>query len=117
MPDGPFRGYFPTKINEDWNLQPYFRFFLSYNPLTGETTNSADLGELRLGLIVNYNLTAKATLWTNMVWETTHWDKPKNNHLVTITHGDNNQQDPCLYSVGINYSLVMTFPEAELARS
>ncbi|KEY59889.1 hypothetical protein SRDD_09990 [Serratia sp. DD3] len=34
-----------------------------------------------------------------MAWETTHWDKSKNNQLVTITHGDNNQQDFRLYSV------------------
>lgn len=101
------RGYFPTKINEEWNLQPYFRFFLSeknYDPLTGSTTNSADLGGTRLGLIVNYNLTSKVTLWSNVAWEITRWDKSKNSQVVTITHGDNNQQDFRLYSVGVKYS-------------
>ncbi|WON77355.1 OmpG family monomeric porin [Serratia sp. UGAL515B_01] len=101
------RGYFPTKINEEWNIQPYFRLFLSekiYDPLTGATTNSADLGGLRLGLIVNYNFTSKVTLWSNVAWETTHWDKSKNSQVVQITYGDNNRLDFRLYSVGVTYS-------------
>ncbi len=100
------RGYFPTTINEQWNIQPYFRYFLNeknYDPLTGATTNRADNGGLRLGLIVNYNLTPKTTLWTNLAWEQTTWQHSKNSQQVHLTYGSDNTQDFRLYSIGIRH--------------
>ena len=101
------RGYFPTTINEQWNIQPYFRYYLnekSYNTVTGQTTNRADTGGLRLGLIVNYNLTPKTTLWTNLAWEQTQWEHSKNSPQVQLTHGSDNTQDFRLYAVGIRHT-------------
>lgn len=101
------RGYFPATINETWNIQPYFRFFLSennYDPMTGKTTNSADFGGMRLGLIVNYNITSKTTLWTNLAWEQTRWEHSKNSERVKLTYGHDNKQDFRLYSIGIRHA-------------
>lgn len=101
------RGYFPTTLNEKWNILPYFRLFLNeknYDPTTGKITNSTDAGGLRLGLIVNYNLTPRTTLWTNIAWEQTKWEHSKNSDRVKRTYGNDNTQDFRFYSVGIRYA-------------
>lgn len=98
------RGYFPGKFNQEWELQPYFRYFINernYDTNTGRITQAAEHGGLRLGFILTYNLSPKTALWTNMAWERTRWDHPK---PYNITYGDNNNQDFRLYSIGVRHS-------------
>jgi outer membrane protein G len=99
------RGYFPTKLNDSWEVQPYFRYFINektYNPRTGKVLQRTEGNNGgRLGIITGYNLSKSTTIWTNFAYENTKWRNPK---PFNITNGDNNTQDFALYSLGVRHT-------------
>ncbi|MEZ9233170.1 OmpG family monomeric porin [Vibrio amylolyticus] len=97
------RGYFPTKINDDWSVMPYFRYFINekiYDSSNNyNVVNETDDG-LRLGLNIDYNLSPKSTLWVGMAYEETKWDKSKS---AGLTSGPDNSQKFYLAQIGWKY--------------
>jgi outer membrane protein G len=96
------RGYFPTKVNDDWSIMPYFRYFLNekiYDAQDYSVTNKVDDG-LRLGLNIDYHLTARSTLWAGVAYEKTNWDEAKD---AGLTSGADNTQKFYLGQVGWKY--------------
>jgi outer membrane protein G len=97
------RGYFPTTINDKWNIMPYFRYFLSernYDSNNLNYVNQRTTSGLRVGSEVNYNLTPKLTLWTGFAAEQTRWEKEKG---AGLTSGSKNEQIFYLGQLGVKY--------------
>lgn len=99
------RGYFPTKLNEQWSVQPYFRYFLADKTFNNDVvdnrvTQNNDNG-LRLGTVVNYTLRPETILWMNLAFERTKWEYPMQ---YGLTRDDDNKQNFGLYSFGIRHT-------------
>lgn len=96
------RVYLPIKLSDQWEISPYFRYFLnesSYDQrkhLTQKVKNG-----YRIGTQVAHKLTPKLTLWGGAAIEPTQWKYPKDDDM---TSGTNNRQTFYLGQIGFKYS-------------
>lgn len=96
------RGYLPIKLNQDWSIQPFFRYYLKEHTYdTNQRTTQKVKDGYRVGTQVFYNLTPKVTLWGGLAIEPSTWDKPKTGG---VTSGGSNKQTFYLGQIGVKYT-------------